>query len=215
MNSFLRLALLAGLSCASHVFVRADAAGDALGRSVVEAAGSARWSEVRRVAFTFNVEVGGELKVSARHEWDVASGRDVVTVSGVSTAIDVRAAAPAAEPEKSAYARWVNDAYWLLMPLKVMDPGVTRADLGAKDFQGKPHRALQLTFAGVGLTPGDTYVLYFEPGLLRFAGFDHQAAGAATRTAVRQGETAAGGMNFATDFNFGVPRIFITDLRVE
>ncbi|MBC8012102.1 MAG: hypothetical protein H7067_18615 [Burkholderiales bacterium] len=58
-------------------------------------------------------------------------------------------------------------------------------------------------------------MFYFEPGVLRFAGFDHQAAGTAPRTAVRQGETVVGGVNFATDFNFGVPHIFITDLHVE
>ena len=52
-----------------------------------------------------------------------------------------------------AHAIWTNDTYWLLMPFKLRDPGVTLAD-GGRDSTGKGH-VLELSFAGVGLTPGD------------------------------------------------------------
>ena len=36
---------------------------------------------------------------------------------------------------ESAYGAWVNDTYWLLMPYKMMDPGVVLA------YDGEPRRA--------------------------------------------------------------------------
>ncbi|MFN2412818.1 MAG: DinB family protein, partial [Pyrinomonadaceae bacterium] len=35
-----------------------------------------------------------------------------------------------------AYARWVNDSYWLLGPLKVLDPGVKLTYEGSKESEG-------------------------------------------------------------------------------
>ncbi len=200
---------------AGGVDTRADEAGDTLGRELAVASGAEAWKRVKRVEFTFNVEVGGESKMQARHVWDVAAGLDTVTVNGVATTVDVRGGAPAEGPEKAAYARWVNDAYWLLMPLKVLDPGVNRSALGTVEFAGKPHEALQLTFGEVGLTPKDRYVIYIEPDTRRLAGFDHINADGKKRTALRQGQTEVGDMVFATDFAFAGPRIFLTDLKVE
>jgi len=54
-----------------------------------------------------------------------------------------------------AYARFINDMYWLLAPLKLFDPGVTRTL--APDSSDASSEVLALSFAGVGLTPGDRY----------------------------------------------------------
>ena len=59
-----------------------------------------------------------------------------------------------------ANAIWVNDTYWLLMPYKLHDPGVTLTDRGA-DSTGHGH-VVELSFAKVGLTPGDHYRVHVD-----------------------------------------------------
>jgi hypothetical protein len=61
---------------------------------------------------------------------------------------------------KSAWGAWVNDTYWLLMPYKLRDPGVTLADAGEETVDGVVYDKVQLSFANVGLTPGDRYWAY-------------------------------------------------------
>ena len=63
----------------------------------------------------------------------------------------------AQEMVKNAYAAWVNDTYWLLMPYKMKDPGVNLGYEGQDQVDGKSYDKLSLTFGQVGLTPGDHY----------------------------------------------------------
>ena len=56
-----------------------------------------------------------------------------------------------------AWSAWINDTYWLLMPYKLMDPGVHLTHEGEDTFDGQTYDKLKLTFEQVGLTPGDTY----------------------------------------------------------
>jgi hypothetical protein len=60
----------------------------------------------------------------------------------------------------AAYQMWVNDAYWLLMPYKLRDPGVNLGYAGKEDVDGKPYDKLTLSFGQVGLTPGDHYWIW-------------------------------------------------------
>jgi hypothetical protein len=56
------------------------------------------------------------------------------------------------------YAMWVNDSYWLVMPYKMLDPGVSLADRGVSQLaDGRPAQRITMTFAGVGLTPENKY----------------------------------------------------------
>ena len=58
----------------------------------------------------------------------------------------------------NAYAAWINDSYWVVMPYKLQDPGVkltyTRED---KTEDGKDAHVLTMTFDSVGLTPQNKY----------------------------------------------------------
>ncbi len=65
-----------------------------------------------------------------------------------------------AELLKTAWGAWVNDTYWLLMPYKLRDPGVTIASAGEETIDGVVYDKVQLGFANVGLTPGDRYWAY-------------------------------------------------------
>ncbi len=58
---------------------------------------------------------------------------------------------------------WINDAYWLFMPFKLKDSGVTLSYLGEDTTQtGAPAEVLRLTFENVGATPQNAYKVWVE-----------------------------------------------------
>lgn len=59
---------------------------------------------------------------------------------------------------------WNNDAYWLIMPFKLKDNGVTLNYKGSDTtLQGETAKVLQLTFDDVGDTPQNKYLVYVTP----------------------------------------------------
>ena len=61
----------------------------------------------------------------------------------------------------SGYRAWVNSGYWLIMPYKLKDSGVTLKYLGQGAMEsGVDAEMLELTFAEVGLTPKNKYHIY-------------------------------------------------------
>ena len=62
---------------------------------------------------------------------------------------------------ESAYRSWVNAGYWLMMPYKLKDSGVTLKYVGEGELMdGRPAEMLELTFKNVGLTPQNKYHIY-------------------------------------------------------
>lgn len=58
---------------------------------------------------------------------------------------------------------WINDSYWLVMPFKLLDPGVTLKYLGRdKTPDGRAADVLQLTFDKVGVTPDNKYKVWVD-----------------------------------------------------
>lgn len=58
---------------------------------------------------------------------------------------------------------WINDSYWLLMPFKLKDTGITLKYLGDELTQtGKPADVLQLTFKSGNITPGNKYKVWVD-----------------------------------------------------
>lgn len=58
---------------------------------------------------------------------------------------------------------WINDSYWLVMPFKLKDSGVTLKYLGdAKTEAGAAADLLQMTFAGVDVTPDNKYQVWVD-----------------------------------------------------
>ena len=58
---------------------------------------------------------------------------------------------------------WINDSYWLVMPWKLQDPGVTLTYVKTDKLpNGKAADILQLTFSAVGVTPENKYWLYVD-----------------------------------------------------
>ena len=55
---------------------------------------------------------------------------------------------------------WVNDMYWLFMPYKLRDPGVTLRYLGDDALpNGRVCDVLEMTFEDVGYTPNNRYLI--------------------------------------------------------
>ena len=64
---------------------------------------------------------------------------------------------------KQAKAAWINDSYWLVMPFKLKDSGVTLKSIGDGTTEdGKAADVLQLTFKGVGVTPDNKYKVWVD-----------------------------------------------------
>jgi hypothetical protein len=62
-----------------------------------------------------------------------------------------------------AYRTWINDSYWLVMPYKLKDSGVTLKYLGEETTRtGDPADKLQLTFEEVGVTPQNKYEVWVD-----------------------------------------------------
>jgi len=60
---------------------------------------------------------------------------------------------------------WINDSYWLVMPFKLKDSGVTLSYVGQDTtLEGKVAEVLALTFEEVGVTPQNKYLVYVDPG---------------------------------------------------
>ncbi len=58
---------------------------------------------------------------------------------------------------------WINDSYWLVMPYKLKDSGVTLTYAGEEATQdGRMADKLKLTFEGVGRTPQNMYHVWVD-----------------------------------------------------
>lgn len=87
-----------------------------------------------------------------------AAGDGRVWLAGTELSGDARA-----EWLERAYGAWVNDTYWLVMPYKLLDPGVRLSHEGTDTVDGKKYDKVRLSFDGVGLTPGDRYWAWIDP----------------------------------------------------
>lgn len=59
---------------------------------------------------------------------------------------------------------WVNDAYWMFFPFKLLDKGVLLAYHGQDTtLEGALAEKISLTFEMVGYTPQNKYFVYIEP----------------------------------------------------
>ncbi len=62
-----------------------------------------------------------------------------------------------------AYGQWINDSYWLVMPFKLKDSGVTLTYAGEDStMDGALADVLRLTFEDVGKTPQNRYDVYVD-----------------------------------------------------
>jgi hypothetical protein len=149
---------------------------DALAKQTIAAQAGGGWEKARYFAFTFNVDRAGARVASFPQRWDRYTGdysvsgkdqqgREFLVVMNANTKKGKAwiNGAPAIDKELDdaltlGYRRFINDTYWLLMPLKMLDPGVHRSYEGVKESEGKKYDVVKLWFdTGVGLTSADQY----------------------------------------------------------
>jgi hypothetical protein len=63
---------------------------------------------------------------------------------------------------RKAKSMYFNDVYWLVMPYKLKDSGVTLKYMGEDTLKGTKYNVLQLTFHEVGDTPQNKYRVYVD-----------------------------------------------------
>jgi len=143
-----------------------DPAADGLAKRTIEAQGGAAWEKARYLSFTFVVERNGQTAASFPQQWDRVTGN--YRVSGVDpkgvpftvllnakskigrawqNGVEVKDLAALKELLALGYRRYNNDIYWLLMPLKMLEPGVHRTSQGERaDAAGHKWDVIRVTF---------------------------------------------------------------------
>lgn len=119
-----------------------------------------------------------------RHLWDKGSGDLRFEEGGLTVLMNLntrqgrawRDGTAVGDPDSlasqldHAYSAWINDSYWLIMPYKLKDSGVTLKYQGeGMTEQGVSAHVLELTFKDVGLTPHNRYRVWVgaEDNLVR------------------------------------------------
>jgi hypothetical protein len=179
-------ALLAPSGARADAADASDPAAIELAEQVIAALGGApRWNALPGLRWTFSVEIRDTVKSSRRHSWNKMtgwhrvegrerSGRPFVIIHNLNDGtgkawvdgqpIEGDSLHTLIERGK---ALWVNDAYWFLMPYKLLDPGVILALDTPVVRDGTTYDRLALSFDHVGLTPGDHYWVDIERGTRR------------------------------------------------
>jgi hypothetical protein len=216
MKKFFALAITVASAASLSLIRGEDQAGraEALAQAVWQASGGEHWPQVQAIDFTFAVEKGGQTVASAEHHWDFVAQTDHVKWKGKDVTVNL--AEPASDEDaKGAYARWVNDSYWLLAPLKLKDRGINLAAEGTKEMDGTKCEVLRLSFGKVGLTPNDQYRLYIDPKTKLVSSWDYMPEPGKSMHATWTDYQESGGLKLATDHQMdGGVRIRILNLKV-
>ena len=185
-----------------------------LARELWQASGGESWRNVSELRFTFIVEENGKELARAEHHWNVAAGTDRVKWKGKDVTVNL--ASPAQDEDgKAAHARWVNDSYWLLAPLKVLDPGVRLTPEGMKESEGVQCETLRMSFEQVGLTPGDQYLLYIDPETKLVRAWDYIPKPESVTHGTWEKYESFGPLKLATEHNFGGRMIRFANVEVK
>jgi hypothetical protein len=147
-----------------------DAAAIAIADEVMQALGGrAAWNRTRFVTWSF---FGRRT-----HVWDRYTGRlrfddgETLVLMNLNTkegrawkaGAEVTDPAQLEEVLTATESAWINDSYWVFMPYKLKDTGVTLKLVGdGRTEAGAEADVLELTFENVGRTPENKYHVYVD-----------------------------------------------------
>lgn len=151
-------------------YAGSDAQAVALADSVIAASGG--WENWEKTRFIKWVCLGKRLNVWDKHTGNV---RIESTASLVLMNLNTRTGrawkgnAEITDPEglqralDYGYEAWINDSYWLVLPFKLKDGGVTLKYLGEDTTRdGRRAEVLSLAFKNVGKTPNNKYHVFVD-----------------------------------------------------
>jgi hypothetical protein len=183
-----------------------------------KSSGGEEWPNIVEIDFTFVVEQDGKTLASVAHKWNLAKKTDEVkwkTKDGQDKDVTVNLAAPAQDEDgKTAFARWTNDSYWLLAPLKLRDPGVTLSYEGPKGADGMAGETIRAKFDNVGLTPGDQYVYYIDAKTYTVFAWDYIPKADTVMHATWDNYQYFSGLKLSTEHKMGDKMIRFKDITV-
>lgn len=149
--------------------VQTDSKAKALAQKVMQNMGGQKaWNDTRYLAWTFNDQYQIWDKKQNRFRWEMDS---LVAILDTQTKegqvyVEGKELQDPAEKQKildRAYALFINNSYWLVMPFKLQDPGVTLRYVGAETtMDGAQADVLEMTFDEVGLTPQNKYRVWID-----------------------------------------------------
>jgi len=158
-----------------HVTAASDAKAIEIAQSVIERMGGwEAWDATRFVSWRFFgrrqhlwdrrnglVRIEGKFRGANNSVDDLVIAMNVETKKGHVWNAGVEVADPAelARALDTGHRVWINDSYWMFMPYKLLDPGVTLKYGGERAMQdGRMSDVLVLTFdPTVGYTPENRY----------------------------------------------------------
>jgi len=152
--------------------VNSDPKAIAIADSVMKAMGGRKsWDDTRYIAWNF---FGARDLLWDKHtgdvriEWPQKNAVFLINVHDKTGKI-MQEGQELTEPDslatmiKRATGIWINDAYWLVMPFKLKDSGVTLKYARQDTTEmGEIQDVLQLTFTDVGDTPQNKYEIYVD-----------------------------------------------------
>ena len=168
LKSILILCLLV-LSTVSVMAQASDAKAKSIADKVMQRMGGKKaWNDIRYLAWTFNDQYQVWDKHQNRFRWEKDSLVAIIDTQTKDGKVYV-AGQELQNPEEKqkllerAYALWINNSYWLVMPFKLQDSGVTLKHIGEEaTMDGNQADVLEMTFENVGLTPQNKYKLWVD-----------------------------------------------------
>lgn len=197
--------------------------------------GDERWNAVAGIRWSFGSSLNDSVRSVRRHAWDRRTGRhrvEGVTRTGASyvyvhTVGDTTTGRAWMNGREivgdslqalltRAEAMWINDSYWLLMPYKLRDPGVTLKWDGEHAEGTEKYDRLALTFTNVGLTPGDRYWVFVNRSNHRVERWDMQLEGnpPPANTWTVEGWQKHDGLAFATAHRQKAMNVFTNGIEI-
>lgn len=154
---------------------------DSIALRIMEAHGGVdTWRRIRYVRFDFGFDGQDGKRVARRHLWDRfenryrvewQAGEDSTAVVLFDTDSREGEAYVAGEPVPDSvaasmvergYGAYINDTYWLMAPMKLLDPGVNRSYV--PDSSSAEYEVITTTYDNVGLTPDDQFWFWMDTG---------------------------------------------------
>ncbi|GAB3538669.1 hypothetical protein GCM10027443_34070 [Pontibacter brevis] len=130
--------------------------------------GREAWNDTRYLAWAFNDQFQIWDKKKNRFRWEM---NDIVAIIDTQTKagkvyVEGKELQDPEEKQKllkRVYSRYINNSYWLVMPFKLLDPGVTLKYVGEETtMDGVRADVLEMTFDEVGLTPQNKYHVWID-----------------------------------------------------
>jgi plasmid maintenance system killer protein len=149
-----------------------DAAAIAIAEQVMQAQGGFdNWQQTQYIQWTFFGKrtllwdkFSGNVRIELSEDLQNTIIVNIHTSEGKAEkdGIEVTDEAALNELLHKAKSIWINDSYWLTMPYKLKDSGVTLKYIKQDKVDDLEVDVLQLTFENVGDTPDNKYLIYVD-----------------------------------------------------